>query len=458
MAHSAATSGVPGSRASWTATVFRALQSVITIAALVGIGWYGHATHWSFGTGEHASGPTAGAPSSPAPRRTSSAVDGIVRLSSREAVEKAGIEVVAADRRFLSEEVVANGVVAYDERRIAQLSARVPGAIWRVERHLGDVVQRGEILLFVDSQAVGAMKAAFLNALVSYETRQTQLAILEEVRGVVMGRQLREAAAALREARNQLTNAEQALVNLGFDVSAAEYEPLDDETRARRIRTLGLPGHVVDSVGAERITSNLLPLVAPFDGVVVGREAVVGEVVEPAQPIIDVANVSSMLVILDVAKEHAGKVATGQPVRFKPDGSERQYETTVSWINTEVNPTTRTLQVRAEVVGNGTAGIADGGLRANTFGRGRIEVAHRAAALTVPVRSLQWDGGRWIVFVPAGEAAFAARVVEPGLRDGEYVEIVEHDVAEPPLREVVGTGSHVLKSQLVLDRLEAGTP
>ncbi len=430
--------------------------SLLTTAALVAVGWFGHATHWTFGLGGHHAGPHgAHAPVATAEPRPGQA-DGSVRFPSQDALERTGIELVPVEQRPMVSELVVHGVVAYDERRIAQLSTRVPGSIWRVEKHLGDHVRKGDVLLVIDSQDVGQAKAEFLNALVVYESRREQLAILEEVKSAVMGRQLREARAALRESRNHLVNAEQALVNLGFEVTIADFEPLDDEARAARLRTIGLPPAVVAGLDADRLTSNLLPLYAPFDGVVVGREAVVGEVVEAAKPIFEVADVSTMLLVLNVSKEDAARVAIGQPVRFRPDGSADEYESTITWISTEVNEETRTLQVRAEVRNAAESLAVAGGLRANTYGSGRIEVARRGTAVVVPKQSVQWDGSRWVVFVPAGEAVFLPRAVQPGVQQGDLVEIVAIAADGPPLTEVVAAGSHVLKSQILLERMERG--
>jgi RND family efflux transporter MFP subunit len=455
-------------RISWAA-ILASLSSwalsLVTTAALAAVGWYGHATHWTFGFGDHHAAHPGGheADHAQADHAADAAAppDGTVRFPSQEALERTGIEIVPVEKRPMVSELVCNGVVAYDERRIAQLSTRVPGSIWKVERRLGDPVRKGDVLLVIDSQEVGTLKAEFLNALVAYESRREQLAILEEVKSAVMGRQLREAKAALREARNHLTNAEQALVNLGFEISIRDYESLDDETRAARIRTLGLPPSLVAGLDSARITSNLLPLYAPFDGVVVGREAVVGEVIEAAKPIFEVADVSTMLLVLNVSKEDADKVAIGQPVRFRPDGSTEEYESRIAWISTEVNEETRTLQVRAEVANRvDPARVADddpqAGLRANTFGSGRIEIDRRGTALVVPRSSVQWDGSRWVVFVPAGDAAFAARPVEPGVREGDLVEIAGDAAADPRFTHVVGAGSHVLKSQILLERMERG--
>lgn len=472
--------------------------SILTTAALAAIGWQGHATHWTFGLGGHADsvhdhadgshghaddaeGHAGGSPAAaaslaadavppeaagdgktPAGGTADAASAGTIRFGSKEALERTGIELVPVEERPMVSEVTVNGVVRYDERRIAQLSARVPGTVWRVEKHLGDSVRKGDVLLVVESRDVGRLKAEFLNCLVAFEARREQLEILEEVKGAVMGRQIRDARSALREARNHLINAEQSLVNLGFDVKIADFEPLSDAERAAVIRTIG----VETCLGPEEMrhaTSNLLPLHAPFDGVVTGRDVVVGEVVEPAAPIFEVADVSTMWVVLNVSKEDAGRVALGQTVRFRPDGSTEDFVSRVSWISTEVNPQTRTLEVRAEIANMPKSTLAASGgdgaeahrLRANTFGAGRIEIARRGTARVVPDESLQWDGSRWVVFVPAGDMAFEPLAVSPGLRDGDRVEIVGDVAAEPPTH-VVGAGSHVLKSQVLMDRMEAG--
>ena len=434
--------------------------SIATTACLAAVGWFGHATHWTFGFGDHGGGHAAVGHAEPgheaAAPSEGKAGDGTVRFPSKEALERTGIEVVTVERRSIVSELEVAGVVDYDERRTAQLSSRVGGSIWLVAKHLGDVVRKGEVLLVIDSQDVGRLKADFLNALVTFESRREQMAILEEVQGAVMGRQLREARAALRESRIHLVNAEQALVNLGLPVAIADYESLGDEARAERIRSAGLPPGLIDGLDGDPVTSNLLPLLAPFDGVVVGRDVVVGEVVEAAKPIFEVADVSRMLLVLKVDKEDADKVAIGQPVRFRPDGSDEEYESRITWISTEVDQSTRTLQVRAEVDNSGPAPVAaHAGLRAHTFGSGRIEIDRRGTAVVVPHRSVQWDGSRWVVFVPAGDVAFTAREVRPGIRAGDDVEIVGDPIGGP-LERVVGSGSHVLKSQVLLERMESG--
>jgi cobalt-zinc-cadmium efflux system membrane fusion protein len=351
--------------------------------------------------------------------------------------------------------IAANGVVRYDERRIAQLSVRAPGSVWRVEKRLGDTVHKGEVLVIIDSAEVGRLKAELLTALVVYESRREALSILEEIRDAVMGRQLREARSAAREARNTLLNAEQALVNLGFELSLAHLTALDDDARAEHMRLLGLPEEVYAGVDSERVSSNLLPLRAPFDGVVIGRDVVVGEIADPSRSIFEIVDLSAMWIVLNVAKEDAARLEIGQRVTFRPDGDEREYVSELSWISTEVDETTRTLQVRAEVkIGQSAASTERlAGLRANAFGRGAIQVDVRHEAQVVPVESLQAIGDEWVVFVPKGATTFEVRRVGRGLESGGTVELLG-DLAG--ITHVVGPGSHVLKSQLLLEQVESG--
>jgi cobalt-zinc-cadmium efflux system membrane fusion protein len=460
------------------------LLTIVTLASLASIGWFGHLTHWTFGlAGDHsavgheasdspdhglsdtpgrsdqkpAGSDTAGsvAAGSDAAGSVDQAAGSAITFNAASDVERAGIETVPVQTQPITERIAANGVVRYDERRIAQLSVRAPGSVWRVEKRLGDSVSKGDVLVIIDSAEVGRLKAELLTALVVHESRREALSILEEIRGVVMGRQLREARSAMRESRNSLLNAEQALVNLGFEISLEELAALDDDARAEHMRLLGLPPAMLAGIDVELVSSNLLPLRAPFDGVVIGRDVVVGEIADPSRSIFEIVDLSAMWIVLNVAKEDAARLAIGQRVTFCPDGDDREHASEISWISTEVDEKTRTLQVRAEVKTGqpASSSLQLSGLRANAFGRGAIEVDVRHQARVVPIESVQSLGSDWVVFVPTGATTFEARTIAKGLECDGIVEL-RGDLAG--ITHVVGPGSHVLKSQLLLDGVESG--
>jgi len=189
-------------------------------------------------------------------------------------------------------------------------------------------------------------------------------------------------------------------------------------------------------------TANLLPLHAPFDGIVIHCDMVEGEVVSSSQPQFAVADVRRLWVTLNVRQEDISRVRKGQRLRFRSDGMTGVEATgTVSWISTEVDDKTRTARVRADVENS------NGQLRAHSFGSGTIFLTEKPNALTVPSESLQWDGSYHLVFVRQSDGlAFERRLGRIGLRNQEYTEIL--DGIQPG--DVVATlGSHVLRSELV---------
>src|SRR5439155_16166333 len=85
-----------------------------------------------------------------------------IQFASKEALEKAGIDVEPVWEAPMVEFIAANGEVTYDQTRVARLSARVPGTVWRVTKQLGERVHQGDLLALVDAVEVGRAKAEFL--------------------------------------------------------------------------------------------------------------------------------------------------------------------------------------------------------------------------------------------------------------------------------------------------------
>src|SRR5262249_14959809 len=155
-------------------------------------------------------------------------------------------------------------------------------------------------------------------------------------------------------------------------------------------------------------SASLIPLTAPFDGMVLGRDVAVGEQVGPSQATFEVADLGRMWVQLDVRLEDAAELRLGQEVTFRSDAApDRLAGGRITWISTAADEKTRTVRARAEVDNR------NGLFRANVFGTGRIRVAHRPHAVVVPSDAVQWEGCCHIVFVRAGDAKFQTRKVRP---------------------------------------------
>jgi membrane fusion protein, heavy metal efflux system len=378
-----------------------------------------------------------------------------IQFASVEAVTKAGVDVALADRQPIVESIAANGQITYDQTRFASLSSRLPGTVRQVEKNVGDQVRAGEVLVLVDAVEVGRTKTELMQALTQEELSRNALTRLKSLTEVVAGRQVQDAEAAFVQARARVLGAEQALSNLGLAVSAERLRGLPEGEVAERLRLLGLPESVARHLGSDDATANLLPLKAPMEGIVVARQAVAGEVVDTVRVLFQLADTRRMWLTLNVSVEDAGKLALGQPVRFRLDGQRDEISGRLVWISTTADPQTRMVTVRAELPNPG------GQLRNETFGTGRIVLRQEPDAFVVPNEAIHWEGCCHVVFVrdkgyfdsEGSPKVFHIRTVRLGARSGEFTEIVAGVLPG----EVVATkGSDVLRAELLKNNLGEG--
>ena len=373
-----------------------------------------------------------------------------VQFASPESVRKAGIKLEGVEERPVAARLRAPATVGYDPTRVARLSVRVPGTAWRVDREVGQRVKKGDLLALVDSAEIGRAKAEFLLALAAVDVKDKAQKRVEisSKEGFRTQAELEEARAAHREAKIRQIAAHQALVNLGLPIRMQDVDGQPEEKLAERLKFLGLPEDVRASLAGEFATGNLIPVTSPIDGVVVSREVVAGEVVDPSKTLFVVADTSRMWVQADVRLEDARTVKVGQPVLFRPDGdSEEVGAGKITWMSTAVDEKTRTLRVRAEIEN------PEGALRAHTFGSARITLRESEKAVAVPSEAVQWEGCCHVVFVRLTDEVFQTRKVRIGAKSGGLTEIL---IGVLPGEVVVTSGSHVLKSDILKSKLGAG--
>lgn len=380
-----------------------------------------------------------------------------VQFASTEAVEKVGVDIAIVGEKPVVEAVTANGELVYDDTRLAHLSSRVAGTVWHVQKQVGDKVKKGDVLALVDAADVGRAKSEFVQAISQLRLHQKNVERLRPLAGsVIPGKQLLEAQVAMEEAHIKLHRAQQALVNLGLPVEADEFADMSTDEISKRIQTLGLPEDLAAGGDAVERTSNLLPVRSSLDGVIVNRSAVEGEVVATNTTLFDVADTSQLWLNLNVRQEDAKYVAHGQPVLFRSSDSTNEPDDkgTVSWISTSADDVTRTVRVRVDLPN------ADGRLRANTFGTGRIVLRDEPKSIVVPNEAIHWDGTCNVVFVrdkdffkPDKPKIFHVRSVRPGVKDGATTEIIAGLL---PGEVIASKNSVILEAQLLKSNLGAG--
>ena len=437
---------------SWREWLWQGTQYMATLSLLCGAGWWGHHTQWNFGLASPAEAVSTERPIDPLPE-VQPVDPSLTRLDSPQSALLSGIETGRVEQAQLQDRIPVTGEITYDPRLVTSLAPRLPGTVWRVLRRVGDSVSTGDVMALIDSAGVGQAKADFLSALVTVESKQEIVDSYEKIPEAIPERQRREARIALRESRIQLLNTQQMLTNLGFQIEPTELSRLSDVERVKFMRILGLPAEVAQEVEHGSQTSNLLPIWAPQPGVVTVQDANRGQNVDAETPIFEIADLSRMSVRLHIPKEFAGRVQAGQAFHFHPDGSSQKLEGELSWISTQVNPQTRTLEARAIIenerfASESASGSGKSSLRAHIFGRGAIVVGSTQGAMAVPASAVVRTETTSQVYVRTGELEYRPVPVSVGVKQDHLIQV--HSDRLQPGQEVVVQGGHILKSELVL--------
>ena len=349
-----------------------------------------------------------------------------VQFRSPDIARATGLEYARVESRAVTQTILCNAEVTYDTNRYARLASRAPGVVRKVSKDLGQAVTAGDTLAIVDSADLGTAKAEYLQSLALVSLWERNYArenrLLE--RKVATERDVLEAETRLTESRIALSRASQ------------------------RLRNLGISEALLEEVSKKQYISSLLPLLAPFSGVVVERSAVVGEVIDTQTPLLSIADTSLMWAMLDIYESDLPKVRNGQPVVFAAEGLPgEQRGGRVTWVSSHVDRRTRTLKVRAEITNQ------DGLLRAGMFGKAIITLRKNEAVLVVPKESVQWEGCCNVVFVKRSEVSFEPRKVKLGYETDRFF-VVEQGLKEGEI--IVTTGSFLLKTEILKGSIGAG--
>lgn len=340
----------------------------------------------------------------------------IVRFRSPDIEAAAGIGTVTARRiEAAASSVECTARLAFHGDRVAEIHASVPGIVRDIHVELGDRVERGAALFELDSTRVGEIQA------------DLQIA-RERVRvakvNVERKRELRE---------NDITS--------GRQVELAEQELATAEAE------VGAAQAALRMVGAARANpSGRYTLITPIAGTVVRRPAVLGIATDETS-LATITDTSVMWALCDVPESDASQIALGQALHLSVDGdADSSFDGEITWIAAEVDPRTRTVTAQAEVL-NPT-----GQLRANQFGRARIETGAPAAAVSVPRAAVQRVGDLDVVFVRTGQGVYEPRVVRR--HGGDDMVQIEGRVVDGDA--VVTTGAVLLRTEIMPGSIGAG--
>ncbi len=277
-----------------------------------------------------------------------------------------GVRTEQVKRRTLYRRIDSVGYVGFDENHIRSISLRVEGWVERLNvKNVGTRVHRGEPLFEIYSPMLVNAQEEFVTALNSGS---------EDLIAASMG----------------------------------------------RLIALGLTQDQVHELERTQKVNQTVRFDAPQDGIVSELKVREGAFIMPAAPIVNLVDLSTVWLIVDVFERQAEWVKVGNKAEavlaFIPD---KTWEGTVDYIYPSLDPKTRSLQVRIRFDN------PDEALKPNMYADVKIFAAPKRDALSVPREAVIRTGDGDRVIVALGGGRFKPAAVRSGMETNDRIEILD---------------------------------
>ncbi len=238
----------------------------------------------------------------------------------------ARLKVAPAGQQAVSERLRVPGQIDFDEQRVARIGASVTGRVTELLVVPGQQVKAGDILAQLHSTELGTAQLAYQKAVAQ---RDLQARALERAKLLL-------AADVIGSAELQKRQSELAMAQ-------AEVRAAVDQ-----LRVMGVSPATLAKMRTGGMSS-ISPVVASLGGTVVERKVTRGQVVQPADALFTVADLSRVWVVGQVPESAAPLVRAGQAVEIETGAPGGRIVGKLIWVSDIVDPQTRTVTVRTEV-------------------------------------------------------------------------------------------------------------
>jgi len=292
--------------------------------------------------------------------------------------------------RPVAETLRVAGRIDFDEQRLARIGATVTGRVTQIDALLGQEVKKGDVLARLNSSELSSQQLAYLKA-------RSQLEL---------NRRNAERAKALFDA-DVIAAAEMQRRDSEYQISVAETRAAADQ-----LQILGVSPAAVERLAKNGAVDSVTPVVATLGGVVVERKLAQGQVVQPADALFVVADLSRLWAVAQVPEQQVSQVKVGQTVNIEVPalGNEKLIGKLI-FVGQTINPETRTVLVRTELD--------------NTYGRlkpamlaSMLIEAKPVEHMVIPASAVVRENDEEHVFVAEGDGVFRLLKVKLGPEQG----------------------------------------
>jgi cobalt-zinc-cadmium efflux system membrane fusion protein len=287
--------------------------------------------------------------------------------------------------------------IAVDEQRVARIGAAVTGRLTEIHVELGQRVHRGDVLATLHSAELSSSQLVYLKA-VSQEGLQA--------RAVSRAKLLFESdvisAAELQKRESELLQAQ-----------------AESQTSHDQLTVLGMTERDISNLAQTRLVHSLSSVISTLDGVVIERKVTQGQVVQPADALFTVADLSHVWLVAEIPEQQAGLVRTGGASEAEITAlSDQTLNGKLIFVSDTVKPDTRTVTARMDVANPDR--LIKPGMLASMLIRG---VSHKR--VIVPMAAVVRDENRDYVFVQIDATHFQLRQLKLGAENAGVAPVLE---------------------------------
>jgi Cu(I)/Ag(I) efflux system membrane fusion protein len=300
-----------------------------------------------------------------------------VHLSATQEV-LANVSTVRVESKSIVREILIAGKIDYAEPNTQQITTRYGGRIEKLAiSYVGQQVRRGESVAELYSPDAIAAQREFLVALGS-SVQQTETS----------------------------------------ERSTPDASGLIEQSRTK-LRYWGFTDTQIEKLASSKNVETLVTVHSPISGTVIRKNVDLQKYVAPGDPLFDVTDLQSVWLQMDVYEADLSAVKIGQTITAKIDAfPSAEFRGTVSFIGAVVEPSTRTVRIRA------TLNNRDNKLKPEMFAQAVLNVP-LAKTIVVPSSSVIATGRSAVVWVEVKPNHFEARPVKLGNRAGNFYQVLE---------------------------------
>jgi cobalt-zinc-cadmium efflux system membrane fusion protein len=226
------------------------------------------------------------------------------------------------------EELRASGRIDFNELNLSRIGANVTGRVSEILAVPGQIVKQGDILAKITSTELTQSQLAYLKA-----KSASELADQAANRARIL---FKEDVIALAELQKREAESNSA---------KAEYRAANDQLRVQ-----GMNQASIDRLAKTGVIESINNVIATIPGEIVERKINKGQVVQPADALFTVADLSTLWAISEVPESNSYLIRKGQKAfLIIPALRNQEVEGTVAHVDSIVNPQTRTVVVRMEL-------------------------------------------------------------------------------------------------------------